>query len=78
MKPIKVNLKHYRLEPQFHKKLGKMMCEDEAQIWADTYINTSLLNSPYDLDLHIYKSLPYCIRRLVRIKLKSMYHIQIS
>lgn len=78
MKQIKVNLNHYRLEPKFRKKIGKMMCRDEAQVWADNYIDNYLLQGTYDLDLSKYKALPYCIQRLVRIKLKEVYRIQIS
>lgn len=75
---IKVNLKHYRIEPNLRKKYGRMMCEDEAELWADEYINSALLKCPYDIELKIFHRLPYCIQRIIKIKVKSMYHIQIS
>lgn len=78
MKPIKVKLSHYFIEPTLRKKYGKMMCQDEAELWAEAYINSAIEKCPYDLDLRIFYSLPFCIRRLINIKLNSMYHIRIS
>lgn len=75
---IKVKLSQYRIEPNLRKKYGKMMCQDEAELWAEAYINSAIEKCPYDLDLRIFYSLPFCIRRLINIKLNSMYHVRIS
>ena len=57
------------INPKF--KLSRMV-EEEAELWADGYIQAMLLYPDFDKDRHIYRTYPINVEVQIRNKLKEI------
>lgn len=57
------------INPNFKRS---RMVDEEAELWADGYIQALLLYPDFDNDRHIYRTYPTIVEQKIRTKLKQL------
>lgn len=57
------------INPNFKRS---RMVDEEAELWADGYIQALLLYPDFDNDRHIYRTYPTIVEQKIRTKLKTL------